>query len=61
MKSLNFIHSGVSGCAEVKSSNVFIRYAGTTFHLSAAKGGLRQTIMRELSKAGLMPKKLSSK
>ncbi|RTF18740.1 hypothetical protein D9B84_14990 [Serratia marcescens] len=61
MKSLNFSHSGVTGCAEVSGSSVFVRYAGAAFHLSAAKDGLRKKIISELAKAGLMPKTISSK
>ncbi|HEP0988268.1 TPA: hypothetical protein QIX85_000307 [Serratia marcescens] len=56
MKSLGFVHSGVAGQAEVTGSSVFVRYAGAGFHLSAAKDGLRQKIISELAKAGLMPK-----
>ncbi|WMT12546.1 hypothetical protein [Serratia fonticola] len=56
MKSLHFIHSGVSGCAEVSRGSVRVRYAGAAFHLSAAKDGLRRKIMSELAKAGLLPK-----
>ncbi|HEJ7999394.1 TPA: hypothetical protein SMI16_004867 [Serratia liquefaciens] len=61
MKLLNFNHSGVSGCAEVSGSTVFVRYAGAGFHLSAAKEGLRKKIIGELAKAGLLPKTITSK
>ncbi|MGP2851281.1 hypothetical protein [Serratia bockelmannii] len=60
MKSLHFIHSGVSGCAEVSGATVFVRYAGAGFHLSAAKDGLRKKIMAELAKVGLLPKTIRS-
>ncbi|EKF63536.1 hypothetical protein B194_3602 [Serratia plymuthica A30] len=61
MKSLTFSHSGVTGSAEVSGSTVFVRYAGSGFHLSAAKDGLRNKIISELAKAGLLPKTIKSK
>ncbi|HHL0959889.1 hypothetical protein D3C81_1718040 [compost metagenome] len=60
VKSINFIHSGVSGIAEVERCTVFVRYAGAAFHLSAAKDGLRKKVMSELVKAGLLPKVIKS-
>lgn len=49
---VEFIHSGVKGFVTVTKKTKMVTWGGSTIHYTTAKGGLRDTVTLELSKAG---------
>lgn len=53
MKQFEFKHAGVQGRVTVDKHGSRVTWAGQTFSVGSAKSGLRETILREASKAGV--------